>query len=243
VRLGDHAGDGEAEPETVARPAGREERLDGLAQDLRRHALAAIRDSDPAGGAGGALDARQLGDDDRAGRRGVARVGEQVRDGGLELARVDQDCAADAEAQFENPLGTERLLEERQPVGQHLMGVETLHARRADAGERLQLPGKTDAAFQADAGHADDRAARGRRIGETIDAVGKDLQDVRELVTDHGCDAAQRLDVADPVESFGADLRSRRPQPVRKCGQPIGLERRVRHGGARPRRTPEQVST
>ena len=129
-------------------------------------------------------------------------------DGGLQLARIDEDGAADAEPQLEDPLRAQRVLEERQPHGQRLMRIETLHARRADAGEGLQLPGETDAPFEAGPGHPDDGAARGGRIGEAIDAVGQHLQDVGELVTDDRGDAAQRLDVAHPVEPFGADLRN-----------------------------------
>ena len=129
-------------------------------------------------------------------------------DGGLQLARIDEDGAADAEPQLEDPFRAERVLEERQPHGQRLMRIETLHARRADAGEGLQLSGEPDAAFEAGPGHPDDGAARGGRIGEAIDAVGQHLQDVGELVTDDRGDAAQRLDVAHPVEPFGADLRN-----------------------------------
>ena len=102
------------------------------------------------------------------------------------------------------------------------MGVEALHARRADAGEGLQLPGETDATFEAGPGHPDDGAARGSGIGQTIDAVGQHLQDVGELVTDDRGDAAQRLDVAHPVEPFGADLRNRRHRPVGRAGSPMG---------------------
>ncbi len=192
----------------MARRAGGEEGLDRLAHHLGRHALTAVGDGDPARRPGGALDAGQLGDDDRAGRRGVAGVGEEVGDGGLQLARIDEDGAADAEPQLEDPFRAQRVLEERQPHGQRLMRIETLHARRADAGEGLQLSGEADAAFEAGPGHPDDGAARGGRIGQAIDAVGQHLQDVGELVADDGGDAAQRLDVAHPVEPFGADLRN-----------------------------------
>ena len=218
MRLGDHARNRQAEAEAVARRARREERLDGLAQDVRRHAFAAVGDGDPAGGAGGPLDPRQLGDDDRSRRGRVPGVGQQMRDGRLELPRIDQDGPTDAEPQFEDPIGTERVLEQRQPVGERLVRVEALHARRTDPREGLQLPGEPDPALETGARHPDDGAARRGRVGETVDAVGEDLQDVGELVTDDRGDATERLDVPHPVEPLGADLRIRRPQPCGKSG-------------------------
>ena len=192
----------------MARRAGGEEGLDRLAHHLGRHALTAVGDGNPARRPGGTLDAGQLRDDDRAGRRGVAGVAEKVGNGGLQLPRVDEDGAADAETQLEDPFRAQRVLEERQPHGQRLVRIETLHARRADAGEGLQLSGETHAAFEAGPGHPDDGAARGGRIGQAVDAVGQHLQDVGELVTDDRGDAAQRLDVPHPVEPLGADLRN-----------------------------------
>ena len=95
-----------------------------------------------------------------------------------------------------------------QPHGQRLMRIETLHARRAEAGEGLQLSSEPHAPFEAGPGHPNDGAARSGRIGQTIDAVGQHLQDVGELVTYYRGDAAQRLDVAHAVEPFGANLRN-----------------------------------
>ena len=208
----------------MARRTRGEEGLHRLAQDLRRHALAAVGDGDPAGRPGGTLDAGQLGDHDRAGRRGVAGVAEQVGDGALQLARIDEDGAADAEAQLEDPFRAERILELWQPRRQRLMCIETLHARRADAGEGLELAGEANPAFEAGSGHPHDGAARGGRIDQAVDAVRQHLQDVGELVTDHRGDAAQRLDVAHPVEPLGADLQNRRLQPfrVRSAESPLG---------------------
>jgi hypothetical protein len=104
--------------------------------------------------------------------------------------------------------GAQRVLELWQPWPAPDAHRDALHPWRADAGEGLELTGEADTAFEAGPGHPHDGAARGGGIGQPIDAVGQHLQDVGELVTDHRGDAAQRLDVAHPVESFGADLRN-----------------------------------
>ena len=44
-------------------------------------------------------------------------------------------------------------------------------------------------------------AAAGRRIGQTVDAVGENLQDVGQLVADDGGDAAERFDVLGGVHT------------------------------------------
>ena len=172
--------------------------------------FAAIGDGNAAGGTGDALDARQFDEDHRAGDRGVTRVGEQVRDGGLELRRIDEDRAAVAEPQLEDAIGAERVLERRQPRRQRLMRIEPLDARRADTGKRLELPGQPHAALEAGARHANDAAARRHGIGQTIDAAGENLQHVRELVPDDRGDAGERLDVSETLEAFsrGMHLRS-----------------------------------
>ncbi|MFO1058041.1 MAG: hypothetical protein U1E53_13860 [Dongiaceae bacterium] len=198
---------GQAQPGAAADLLGGEERLEGAALHLRRHALAGVGDDDLGGRRAVRHDAPRGRDAQRAaGRHRIARIAGEVEDGEVELHPVERDGrrrVVELERDGDGRPGG--LADHAEDLAQ--AGIDVDHRALGAAGpaEGQQAARDADAALggAADRRHQAMISRPGQPLLQQVDAAQDHHQQVVEVVGDAAGQATQPFQPAGLLERLG----------------------------------------